>query len=239
MVAVFLRRNGIIVHMAYLISMEPSTIFAAGVAVVVIVLLAFQIYNSRRVNRLAYPVYEYALKRAENEAERILVAARAEARQLVEKAEEESLSLVAAHKGLDEAAERNYQKALQAMLERLEVRLKEDVVAAGGVSTQISANFAAELKAVAEESRTHLGELFATLANENKARVDERVEQVFAAAKAEAEAYARARKDAVDAHIVALIGETMKIVLQKDMSPQQHESLVQAALQEAKANHVF
>ena len=219
--------------------MGPPTIFAVSVALALIVLLAFAIYNSWRVNRLAYPAYEYALKRAEGEAERILVAARAEARQLIEKAEAESLSLVSAHKELDEAAERNYQKALQAMLERLEVRLKEDVAAAAGAGAKISTGFAAELKAIGEESRTQLAELVTVLEGEHTARIDERVEEVFAMAKKDAEAYARARKDAVDAHIVSLVGETIKIVLQKSMPPQVHESLVQAALEEAKANKVF
>src|SRR5258708_22740181 len=101
----------------------PNAWFAIGIGAALLVLLVLELYNSRRVNRLTYPVYEYALKRAEEEANRIVEQGRREARQLIEKAEADSLTLATARQNEEEVSKQAYEKALQTMLERLESEL--------------------------------------------------------------------------------------------------------------------
>lgn len=225
--------------MENLLAITYPVLFAGGIIAALIVLLVLEIYNSKRVSKLTYPVYEFALKRAEDEAARIITEARAQARQLIEKAEEESLSVVGSHKAQDQAAEDAYQKGLQALESNLQNELQTRAAAAEEAEQKLSAAFESELHQAGEQSRTELAHAFDTLEKENATRIDERVAEAFAVAKRDAEAYERARKEAVDAHISALISETMKLVLQKNLPVEVHADLVRSALEEAKANRVF
>lgn len=214
-------------------------VFAAGVALALIVLLAMEFYNSRRVNKLTYPVYEYALKRAEEEANRIVSQARAEARALVESAEAESVKLTTAHQREDDAAQQAYQSALQALLSRFENQIKVAADTADEANKRISAEAVEALKAQAHAAQEVQAQSLQATTAEMAKRVDERFAAAFAAAEKEVAEYARARKDLIDARIFELIGETMKIVFQKNLPSEVHMQLVRLALEEAKANKVF
>jgi hypothetical protein len=214
-------------------------VFAGGLIAAIIVLLVLEVYNSKRVSKLTEPVYEFAMKRAEDEAARIIAAARSEARQLMEKAEKESLDLVAAHKAEDEGAEKAYQSSIQSLEGQLRENLQAQAQSALETEQKLSEALATEIAAAGEQSRADLSKRFETIDKEAARLIDERVAEAFAAAKRDAEAYEHARKEAVDAQIFSLIGETMKILLQKNLPPEVHAEVVQAALEEAKANKVF
>ncbi|MGH7141201.1 MAG: hypothetical protein ACREGH_01015 [Minisyncoccia bacterium] len=225
--------------MSSIVSLAPLIGFAIVIVVVLVVLVALEIYNSRRVSKLAYPAYEYALKRAEDEANRIVEKAREEARQVLENAEKEGATIATKRNEEGEAAQKVYQDALQTMLSRLEAELKESTRAAADAQEKMATAFLAELQAQGASAREHLLRLYDDLEKENAKRVDEQVAAAFDSARREAETYARARKEAIDAHILALVGDTVKIVLKKDLPETLQAELVREALEEAKASNVF
>ncbi len=88
----------------------------------------------------------------------------------------------------------------------------------------------AALAARATEAGERLEKTFAETGAENKARVDKRLEELFAQAQTEVDAYREARKRIIDTNMVELIGETAKLVLRKALSTSDHGELVRLAL---------
>jgi hypothetical protein len=218
---------------------EPTAIFAAGVALSLIVLLVLEFYNNHRVTKLTYPVYEYALKRSEEEANRIVAAAKLEARKLIETAEAESIKLAGARKSEEEAAEAAYQEALKTLLGKLEAQFNEHAKSVSEAETRINTEAVAEMKEGAASLASNQKKTLDALEAETGKRIDEHLTAAFATADKEIAEYERARKEMIDHRIVDLVGETMKIVLHKNLPETVHADMVRAALEEAKANRVF
>src|SRR5438132_7064622 len=101
--------------MQHLTSIASTVWFAIGIVVVFAILIALEIFNSMRMNKITYPVYEYALKRAENEADHIIAAAREEARQLIERVTAENMSMATARKTETDAAGHAYDETFTAL----------------------------------------------------------------------------------------------------------------------------
>ena len=79
----------------HLPALDPTLGFIAGIAIAIVVLLALEIFNNRRITKLTAPIYEFAVKRAEVEAERILQEAKEQARRIVAGAEAASMAQTA------------------------------------------------------------------------------------------------------------------------------------------------
>lgn len=225
--------------MSTLASMDPMVFFAVGITAALVFLLILEVFNSRRVNKLTYPVYEYALKRAEDEAARIVQTAREESRKLIDAAEKESMALVASRKTGGDAAEQAYTEALQSLLARLQSQFHTQAQSAVEQERRISDQVVQSLKSEGETAVAHERDMLSTLQGEIGKRIDEHMSLAFAAADKQIEEYARSRRDLVDAHIADLVAGTMKVVLKKNLPETVHADMVYAALEEAKAENVF
>src|SRR4051812_23312083 len=103
-----------------LLSLNPTIGFAGGLGLAFLILLALELFNVRRVNKVTLAAQEITKKRAEEEASRMLEDARRDARKLVNDAETASLALTGTRKKEDESAEHAYEVALKDMLQKLE-----------------------------------------------------------------------------------------------------------------------
>ena len=225
--------------MQQLLSLDPTLGFAIGLAFAFLILLSLELYNSRRVSRLTYPAYEYAQKRAEEEARRIIEEAQKEARRIVSTAETAGLALTSTRKQEGESAEHAYEAALKELMQKLETQLQESVRMAEESQAKISAALSSQLEAEGKEARAHLAKSGTEIEAEYRSRLEGELATALLSAKEEAAGYARARKAAVDEHITALVGEALRVVLQKNVPKEIHADLARAALEEAKARGVF
>lgn len=220
------------------LSLDPTLGFAIGLAFAFLILLSLEIYNGRRVSKLT-PAYEYAQRRAEDEADRIIEEARAEARKLMSAAESASTALARARKQEGETAEHAYEAALRDLMQKLEAQLTTSVKLAQESQAKISATLSSQLEAGGKEARAHLSESGTKIEQEYRSRLETELATTLAAAREEAAGYARARRAATDAEITSIVGEAMRIVLQKGMPKDVHADLVRSALEEAKASGIF
>lgn len=225
--------------MQLLHAIDPSVGFAAGLAVALVVLLALEIYNSRRVEKLTAPIYEYALKRAEEEAARMVEDARKEARRLVTEAESAGIALTGTRKKEEEDAERTYEAALASMLERLEKRITDAARAAEEARQKADAMLTAQLEREAADARGAIEASIAALENDARKRLEGEASRLYEEIRTETASYERARKETVDRRILALVGETMRIALQKKLPADIHAELLREALEEAKGSGIF
>jgi len=220
-------------------TLDPTLGFAAGVAVALVVLLALELYNDRRINRITAPMYEFAVQRAENDADRIVQDAQKEARRIIADAHTASAALSASGKREAEDAERAYQTTLKSMLANLEARVAESANAAQEAQVHLNEKIAAEFEHGSETARTQMAGSITALEADMRKRLETEMAQAVQAARDQAARYEQARKAAVDSNILSLVREALRITLQKDLSKDAHAELVRAALDEAKANSVF
>lgn len=225
--------------MADIMTLNPAFAFAGGLAVALIVLLVLEIYNSKRIGKISSPIYEFALKKAETEATRIVDEARQEARRLIEQAESASIALTGMRKGDIEKAEKNYETSLRTELEKMEGSIKKSEHIGEEVQKRIEGVLAGELEEGGKGARAKLEQALASLEATYAQQLKEQVAAIAADAKKHADEYERVRKQAVDERVLALVSDTVKIVLGQSLPPEVHASLARAALEEAKARGVF
>jgi len=225
--------------MLSLAAINPAFAFAFGLSVALIILLVLEIYNSRRISKVSEPVYEYAIKKAQVEAERIVNDAREQARKLIATAEEQSVALTGAHASEEEQAEKAYEGSLKALLERLEQTIASSTKMAEEMQQKLSAHSGEALEKTGSEARTRLEHATLELQNKYTQQLDQEMTALIADTKKQLAEYERARKEAIEREIMSLVGETVRIVLGKNLPPEMHAALVKSALEEAKATGVF
>lgn len=104
---------------------EFFTFVALGLVVGLVVLLALQILTSMRVQKLTYPVYEYAQAKAQAEVDRILNDAKAEAQRITAKAQESAAAFLDSQRADVEGHSREYQGALEKLVQSTEHSFSE------------------------------------------------------------------------------------------------------------------
>ena len=209
--------------------MTFELLFVGIIAVIVIglvVFVALELYNSGRVSRLTSSVYEYALKRAEGEAERIVREAREEARRIVSKADEESLKRVESAKKESEAAHAAYAQALADMLKSLVERLEKATQATEEAQVQLSRERDVGRRASERAASKRLEEL----SHEHASRLEAHLVERFNQAEEELASYERARCAVVDEGMGAPVVETTPIVPPKEVTSSGTAALTSHAL---------
>lgn len=123
-----------------------------GVLLAAIVVLILHLRNSSQLNRLTYPAYEYAVKKAQHEADALIKVAQEKAREIIAKAEEAGQESI---KEYDEAANQmqiKYREALAAqsteLLKRFEQATNEQTQTLRDASQNMQESFASEHKKV-------------------------------------------------------------------------------------------
>ncbi len=225
--------------MASFISTYPGAIISLGVGVAFIALCVLEVVNSRRISKLASPALEYAIKKAQDESDRIITEARSQARVLVERAEADAGHLAAERAKEDEGAEHAHDAALNALRESFAAYLTQATQEAKHASEAAGTALEAHFGSLEAEALDELRKATAEMKDQFAEAMKTALASATAEAKESATAYAAARKEAVDAHIVDLVAETTKIALATGLPESVHAELVQRALEEAKTTHVI
>ena len=150
------------------------------------------------------------------------------------KAESESVATISTRKDEIERVEEEYHAALKAIRNELTVRLTESTKREEAEYSSFTKKLAEDLKKESMQLREHMERAFNAMEQENKKRMDDHLARSFKHAEASVAAYEQARRSLVDEHILALIGETTKIALHKELTMDAHADLVRKALEEAK-----
>ena len=100
-------------------------VVSIGLVIGLIVLLVLQIITNARVQRLTYPLYEYAQSQAQAEVEKILAEAKAQAQKMLAEARANASALVEKERADIEAHSSDYKKALETLAQSAERSLSE------------------------------------------------------------------------------------------------------------------
>lgn len=146
-----------------MVGLDILTFVSIGLVLGLIVLLALQVTTSMRVQRLTYPLYEYAQAKAQAEVDRILNEAREQAHGIIAKAESEAAQLVETQRAEIDARARDYQKALQAFDERAQKALGENVEKTRAERDALALALTKDVAAQGESVKASVGELGKTI----------------------------------------------------------------------------
>lgn len=134
-------------------------IVSIGLVIGLIVLLVLQIITSMRVQRLTYPLYEYAESKAHAEVEKILAEAREQAKQLIADTQTSAAALIESQRKDIESRAREYQSALTALSEAARQSLSESAEKARAEESVVAQTATKEISAQVESIRSNLAHL--------------------------------------------------------------------------------
>jgi F0F1-type ATP synthase membrane subunit b/b' len=133
---------------------EFFTFVSIGLLIGLIVLLALQVVTSMRVQRLTYPLYEYAQSKAQAEVDRILNDAREQAHKIVADAEASAAALIEKERADIGAHARDYQSALETLSQSAQHALSEQAEKARAEGAALTQALSREVGAQGEEIKT-------------------------------------------------------------------------------------
>lgn len=138
---------------------EFFTIVSIGLVIGLIVLLVLQVITSMRVQRLTYPLYEYAQSKAQAEVDRILNDAREQAHKIIAEAQSNAVSLIEKQRSDIETHSHDYQKALETLAQSAQHALSENAEKARAEGTDLTQALAREIAAQGEGIKTSMARI--------------------------------------------------------------------------------
>jgi len=136
------------------ISGEFFALVSLGLAIGLIVLLVLQVITSMRVQRLTYPLYEYAQSKAQTEVDRILNDAREQAHKILTEAQSSAVSLIEKQRTDIESHARDYQKALETLSQAAQKGISENTEKARTEGATLMQTLAREVSAQGDGVKT-------------------------------------------------------------------------------------
>jgi F0F1-type ATP synthase membrane subunit b/b' len=169
----------------------------------------------------------------------VLEAARTQGQKIIAEAQRKAETLVA------HAADRSNQYAAQFGQELGKVS-KEQIALYQKVLDESRKETSAMMKQVAEETRTlsvkeveNLRQRLVEQAEQSQSALSAAIASAFAKAETQIEAYKQERFTFIEGHAVELVSEIAQAVLPRELTLQQHEDVILAAMDEAKKDRVF
>lgn len=140
-------------------SVETVGAVALGLVIAMVVLLFLQVRSSIQINKLTFPAYEFTIKKAENEANKIIEKAQEQAREIIANAEEESHSLLAKRTEESSKDYQNYTESLETLKTDLLSTLARTVEDTDNRSREISDTFVEHLESQDQEMQKRIQSL--------------------------------------------------------------------------------
>lgn len=135
------------------LSTETFAAISIGLVIGLIILLVLQIITGLRVQRLTYPIYEFARSQSQAEADRIVNAAREEARRMLVEAQSTVESLVGKQREDIEARAQAYQKALEDLSNAAQHAMSENTEKARTIQAEAVQKIAHDIEAQGQDLR--------------------------------------------------------------------------------------
>jgi F0F1-type ATP synthase membrane subunit b/b' len=144
---------------------SPETLGAVALGLVIgmIVLLFLQARSSSQISKLTFPAYEYTIKKAQNEADKILGEAREKAREIIVNAETESQSVLKARVEESTKDYEAYVSSLEELKEDMRGLLRGTAEETRNRSEEISRTFISHLESQDAEMQQRIRDLAGSL----------------------------------------------------------------------------
>lgn len=230
-----------------LISLQGGLlILAVTVLFLFAVVIILQIRNGERMRNLTYPVYDYTVKKAEQEAADTLGDARKEARSVVAGAERAASHIIEERKQASVRLAVTYEKELKEIAKQHEELVRRYAASAEeaykGLKQMVEKYVAASGEAVKAEAQV----LADDLKDERKGlreEIGKRITNELAAERKAAhdavDAYRNAQKQLLDKKLISLIERIAAVALQKELTVKDHTEQIYKALEAAKKDGIF
>ena len=138
-------------------------VVSIGLVIGLIVLLALQIITNTRVQRLTYPLYEYAQTQAQAEVEKILTEAKQQAQKILSEAQSNASALVEKQRADIEAHSNDYKKALETLSQSAERSLSEQAEKARTEGVSMMQSLAKDVAAQGVEMQAGMKRLLGSI----------------------------------------------------------------------------
>lgn len=208
--------------------------------------LVLQIRNGERMRNLTYPVYDYTVKKAEQEAASMLESARKEARSVIAEAEREASHITEERKQASANLAATYERELGEIAKQHEELIRRYASSAEevykGLEQMVEKYVAASGEAVKAEAQV----LASNLKDESKGlreeigkRITDELKVEMKAAHDAIDAYRNAQKQMLDKKLISLVERIAAVVLQKELTVKDHTEQIYRALEAAKKDGIF
>ena len=132
---------------------------ALGLVLGLIVLLVLQVLTSLRVQRLTYPVYEYAESKAQAQADRIVNEAKEKARSIIATAQAQAAELIQKQESDVQERTKAYHDALNALEKSAHQKLEESAKDAQAGETALFAEITKDVRTRAEAMKGNISSI--------------------------------------------------------------------------------
>jgi len=228
------------------VTLTPTIVLLLALLLLTLVLIGIALRNTAAVRLATYPVYDYTVKKAEEEAKKIVRDAEHEAKAIREKAEKDAGDTLAKREQESARVNEHYKEQLQALAEHNKKLLEHYTTLAHDTYRE----FGAAVKRQSQEGETivkkeieHLlGELrdeHAKLRRHFSEKFQERLDGELSAVRESVTRYREAQLRMLDKRIIALVERAAALVLQKEMTVKEHTDMIFKSLEEAKKEGVI
>ena len=230
-----------------LVSSQAGPLMVAIVVVILlVVVLAMQIRNGERMRNLTYPVYDYTVKKAEQEAAGTLEDARKEARSIIAEAERAASHIIEERKQASANLAATYEEELKDIAKQHGELVRRYASSAEeaykGLEKMVNEYVTASNKAIKAEAETLADNLKGErkgLREEIGKRIASELEAEMKAARDSVDAYRNAQKQLLDKKLISLVEYVASIALQKELNLKDHTEQIYKALEAAKKDGIF
>jgi len=187
------------------------------------------------MRNLTYPIYDYTVKKAEQEAKDILEDARQSARSIVADAEKTAVQIASERKKASEDLAASYEAAVKDIVEEHKELLNQHKITTESLYKKLEQELRAHITTSEEMAKTR-GD---SLKEEVEKQISAKLEKELEAARRGIEEYRRAQKRVLDKKLIELVERVVAVALQRTLSVKDHEEYIKKELEEARKDHIF
>jgi vacuolar-type H+-ATPase subunit H len=206
-----------------------------------VVLLVLVVRTGNTLRRMSYPVYDYAMHKAETEAEQVLEGARVQAREIITQAEKEALQFLDSSRKESEKQAAFYGEELKALTGKNKERLTQLQTLVDKAFQELEAVVRQETESMRGSIKEEVAQALSGLkANKEQLQVDlaeqikDHLDRELSSVQKAVDAYRESQLKLIDVRIIKLIEHTAAIALQKELTVNEHAESVYRALEEAR-----
>lgn len=145
--------------MNFLDTIESSDAVLLALFVGLVILILLQMRSNSQVSKITFPAYEFTMKKAQAEADKLLGEARKQAREIIAKAELESQTMLALRSEESVKDYRAYSETLKTMKDSLSGTLSKLSGEAETSSREMSERFVRDIEAQSGALQKRMGEI--------------------------------------------------------------------------------
>jgi len=214
--------------------------------ILIVVFLILQLKSNGQIQKLAYPIYDYTVKKAQRKAQKIIQDAKESAKVMLVDAELQSVKIISEGKVETKDIRESYRRKIDELAKDVESSFTQHARGAEKIYSDYSETFQKQFEEKTKSVEKNMKDLsdqftsvFSEIKEEGKLRISEQIDKEIKDIKEVVDAYKKSRLTLVDNQIVTLVEKTASIVLKKNMSLKDHADVIIKALSDAKQKNIF